>query len=109
MAGINGGAAMSNLEKSLADIAAEQQSQDAAYFSDPVSDALLKELLAMTEEACVLSDRLDTAMRLSAAGLVVDEEAIDAFEADDDLQAQRLAQHHERFRALFARIAEVGP
>lgn len=99
---------MSELTPSLAEIIAEQQQGRASFFEDAARDVFLRELLAATEELCVLSDRLDTAMRLTAAGLVVDEEAIDQFEADDDLQAERLAQHRARFAQLFERLVKTN-
>ncbi|MFN2166044.1 MAG: hypothetical protein ACK2U9_07255 [Anaerolineae bacterium] len=88
--------------ESLKEIVARQQAKAAAEAGERQPGWAL--LIELAEEVCVLRDRLDTAMRLSAAGLVVDEEAIDAFDIDEPLLAERLEAHRELFESLFARL-----
>ena len=92
-----------NTLESIRDILARQQAGAAAGSGGPPGPgwALLIEL---AEELCVLRDRLDTAMRLSAAGLVVDDQAIDAFEPEPQLLAERLERHRALFTGLFKRL-----
>ena len=90
--------------ESLKDIAARQQARSASGgVKHPGPGWAL--LIELAEEVCVLRDRLETAMRLSAAGLVVDDEAIDAFEVDEQLLAERLESHRRLFEELFERLA----
>ena len=65
---------------------------------------MLQELLNLAEELCVARDRLDTALQLSAAGLVVDGQAIDAFEPEPELLAERLERHRALYTELFQRL-----
>jgi hypothetical protein len=90
--------------RSLAEIAAEQQKQRPGYLADPAGDRALALLIEVVEELCVLNDRMDTLRRLAAAGKPLTDEAIDSFEVDEALAAERLARHRALFEKTFARL-----
>lgn len=92
------------MKPTLADIAAEQQKQRPFYLADPAGDRALAVLLETLEELCVVRDRMDTMERLAEAGEPVNAEAIDGFEVDESLMAERLARHRALFERTFARL-----
>ena len=91
---------------SLADIARAQQADRPAYHEDPATDRALALLLKVAEDLCVQRDRLDTALRMAAEGKPVNEAAIDAFEVDSSLEAERLARHRAFFQELFTALRD---
>ena len=84
----------------------EQQHAARAAHDDPLTDRLMAEIVRLAEEVCVLRDRLDTSERLAAAGKPADAAAVDAFEADAETTARRLAGHRDFFDRLFSRLGE---
>ena len=86
--------------KTLKDIAAQQQASRPAH-DDPLTDRLVAEIVSLAEEVCVLRDRLDTAERLETGAA----DAIDAYEPDETLIAERLADHTRFYEEVFARIS----
>lgn len=96
------------MKPSLADIAAEQQKRRPLYLSDPAGDHALAALIEVLEELCVLRDRMDTMERLAAAGEPISAGAIERFEVDEVLAAERLARHRALFERTFARLVPDG-
>ena len=89
---------------SLQDIAAIQQAEGPTYFDDPDKDRLLKLLLSVAEENCVLRDRLLTAQALSSA---VTDAAIDAYEVSEaDIEA-RMARHNIFYEKLMVDMVQI--
>jgi len=89
--------------QNLTDIIRAQHANRAPH-DDPLTDALLAELVRTAEEVCVLRDRLDTCQRLAAEGKAVGDNAIDEFEPDESVLAERLARHSAYFEDLFGRL-----
>ncbi|MFW2403595.1 MAG: hypothetical protein ACN4GT_02435 [Gammaproteobacteria bacterium] len=90
--------------ESLRDIIERQQQASPTYFDDPQKDAMLRTILSLAEEVCVLRDRVDTCRRLADAGQPASDAAIDAFDVADELLEQRLSAHTEFFEATLARL-----
>ena len=59
------------------------------YFADPAVDKVLSMVMALTGEVAVLRDRLDTIERLLENGQPVTRAAIDGFETDETVKADR--------------------
>lgn len=88
--------------QSLAEIAARQQADGPGYFEDPVKDRMLRLVLELAEEVCVLRDRLETAELLGRGGAAPTPDAIDAFQPSTELTCERLARHQAYFEELLA-------
>ena len=89
--------------RSLEDIVAAQQSAKSS--DDPVVEILMRELIRVAEELCVMRDRLDTCLRLAESGEPVSAAAIDAFEPSAEITEQRLARHKRLFEEVFGKLA----
>ena len=59
------------------------------YFADPAVDKMLSMVMALTGEVAVLRDRLDTIERMLEEGEPVTRAAVDAFEPDESVRAER--------------------
>lgn len=59
------------------------------YFADPAIDKVLSITLALAGEVAVLRDRLDTIERLAEAGAAPTRAAVDGYQPDADVRAQR--------------------
>ena len=94
--------------KTLRDIAAEQQAARVPH-DDPLVERLLAEIVELGEEVCVLRDRVETAELLGERGECADKAAIDAFEPDQALIEQRLANHNRWFEDIFTRLLKPLP
>lgn len=90
--------------ESLKAIAARQQKDGPVYFKDPARDHLLKLLLELAEEICVLRDRLETAACLAASGQNYSSTSIDSYEFSAEETEKRLAAHQAFFEDLFKRL-----
>lgn len=88
--------------QSLAEIAARQQADGPGYFEDPRKDRMLRLVLELAEEVCVLRDRLETAEILERGGTAPTPEAIDAFQPSAELTRDRLARHQAYFEKVLA-------
>ena len=98
--------------ESLKEITEKQQGQRPKYFNDPQKDHLVALILELTEEICVLRDRLDTSEILARQGKPVTKETIEAYQPEDALQDERLAQHtrlHERILRKMLNDKDQGP
>lgn len=73
-----------------------------AYFADPAIDKVLSIALALAGEVAVLRDRLDTVERLAASGAKVSPEAVDRYQPDPAVRAERDAWR-ERFIEVILR------
>ena len=92
--------------ESLKDIAERQQRSGPTYFDDPGKDRMLRLMLELAEEVCVLRDRLDTGIRLSESGAGVTADAIDEYKPGDALTESRLAAHQAFYEELFRKLGE---
>lgn len=93
--------------ESLQEIVTAQQAARAPR-DDPFAERVVAELLLLAEEICVLRDRLDSCARLAAAGKPCSRAAIDAFEPDDSIIAERLAEHRAFYEELFAQLDDAA-
>lgn len=59
------------------------------YFADPAIDKVLSITLALAGEVAVLRDRLDTIERLAEAGAAPTRAAVDGFQPDEAVRAER--------------------
>ena len=91
--------------KSLTDII-KQQHADRTISDDSMIESLMAEVISLAEDNCVLRDRLDTCQRLAAQHEPADDKAINAYVANDELVAARLAAHGEFFASLFSRLKQ---
>ena len=66
------------------------------FASDPQIDKLVAMIMALAGELSVVRERLDTIERLAARKGVLTSADIDAFEVDDDIDAER-----EQWRTAF--------
>ncbi len=87
----------------LSDIIRRQHA-DRSPHDDPLVDRLIAQLVRVAEEVCVLRDRLETCQRLAVAGQDAGDAAIDAFEPDDTLLAERVARHKAYYEQLFREL-----
>jgi hypothetical protein len=71
-----------------------------SFFDAPAIEAMYGMLVVMLEEICVLRDRVDTCERLGEQGIVVTPTSIEAYEADDEVEAFR----EERRRQTINRV-----
>ena len=90
--------------ESLKDIALRQQKDGPGFFDDPAQDRLLKLLLELAEEICVLRDRLATAEELAANGEAFEAGAIDGYVLSDEEVEERLARHQAFYEELFRKL-----
>lgn len=59
------------------------------YFEDPAVDKVLSIALALAGEVAVLRDRVDTIERLAEAGQAPTRAAVDGFQPDETIRADR--------------------
>ncbi len=59
------------------------------FASDPQTDKLVAMIMALAGELSVVRERLDTIERLAARNGVLTSAEIDAFEVDDEIDAER--------------------
>ena len=59
------------------------------YFEDPAIDKVLSITMALAGEVAVLRDRVDTIERLGEAGQPISRAAIDAYQPDEQVRADR--------------------
>ena len=69
-------------------------------------DQLVAALLRLTMEISVLRDRVDTQERLLVANGIVAADAVETYEPDADVQAQRMRTRTELIERLFADLSE---
>lgn len=86
---------------SLAEIARRQAQNYPVYFGDPHKDKLIRLVLTLAEDVCVLKDQLETAVLLNRNCTV---EAIESFDVDEPLLEQRLARHSAYFEELLKEL-----
>jgi hypothetical protein len=90
------------------------------YFADPAIDKVLSITMALAGETAVLRDRLDTIERLLGSGQPVNKDAIDAYQPDEAVRAERDAWRedfldnvfrivHQEREELAKRAAEMRP
>lgn len=72
------------------------------YFEDPAIDKVLSITLALAGEVAVLRDRVDTIERLAESGQPVSRAAVDAFQPDETVRAERDAMR-EHFLSIVLR------
>ena len=89
---------------SLKDIVTKQQESSPTYFDEPEKDRMMSTILALSEEVCVLRDRLDTCRRLAEDGSPATDQNIDAFDVTDSLQQERLRSHTDFLAATFEKL-----
>jgi len=90
--------------QSLKDIIERQQSHRPAYYDDPEKDHMIGLILKLTEDICVLKDRLDSYERLAGQGQIPDKVALENFEVSEQLQDERLAGHTGLFEQVFEQL-----
>ena len=90
--------------ESLEDIAKRQQAGRPNYYDDPQKDHMLALILELTEEICVLEDRLASCTELDAKGEPCNADAIQAFEPSTEEMNRRLAKHMQTFEQIFLRL-----
>jgi hypothetical protein len=76
--------------------------QRPVYFDDPAVDKVLSIALALAGEVAVLRDRLDTLERLGAAGVTISPQAVEKYQPDAAVRAERDAWR-ERFLEVVLR------
>jgi hypothetical protein len=59
------------------------------YFEDPAIDKVLSITLALAGEVAVLRDRIDTIERLGEAGQPISRAAVDSYQPDETVRAER--------------------
>jgi hypothetical protein len=59
------------------------------YFEDPAIDKVLSITMALAGEVAVLRDRIDTIERLGEAGEPISRAAVDGFQPDEGVRADR--------------------
>jgi hypothetical protein len=91
--------------ESLKDIAERQQASGPRYYDDPEKEKLLRLLLELAEETCVLRDRLATANALGEQNLPCSPEDIDAYKITEEEAGCRLARHQAFFEELFRKLS----
>lgn len=72
------------------------------YFEDPAIDKVLSITMALAGELAVLRDRVDTIERLAEAGQPATRAAVDGFEPDETVRAERDAWR-EHFLSIVLR------
>ena len=66
--------------------------RDPQFPDSPTNAELMEMVLALTAEVSVLRDRLDTHEQLASSGQSIDADAVEAFQADEDVADARSAQ-----------------
>ena len=66
--------------------------RDPQFHDSPTNAELMEMVLALTAEVSVLRDRLDTHEQLAAQGQASDAQAVEAFQASDEVTDARSAQ-----------------
>lgn len=90
--------------ESLKDIVTKQQQSSPTYFDDPEKDRMMATILTLSEEVCVLRDRLDTCRQLATDGKPAIDDNVESFEISDTLQEQRLKSHTDFLAATFEKL-----
>jgi hypothetical protein len=94
--------------QTLKSITQKQQAASPTYFDDPEKARLMKCMLSLAEEICVLRDRLDTCSKLADQDKPATDANIESFEVTDEMEAQRLQRHTELFECTLAAV-KAGP
>ncbi len=77
------------------------------YFADPAIDQMHATLLAVTAELSVLQDRFDLIERVLDSRGVLTRADLEAFEFDDQAEAERSDNRQQLVRRLFRDISAV--
>ncbi len=81
------------------------------FFDDPAIDQLYAVVVELAAELSVAYDRIDTLERLLDADKVLARDRIERFEADEQVETQRMQRREaylERIFRVFAQDAEPG-
>ena len=95
----------SEMMKSLKEIAKLQQESAPYYFGDIEKDRMLKVIMQLTEDICVLKDRLLIMELLNSAGESISDSAIEDFQWTDQQNQQRLNDHQAEFEKAFSQLS----
>jgi len=71
------------------------------FFDDPSIDQMMTFLIELTTEVAVLRERLDTVERLLDAGIPVTREAIEAYQPQPTVDAERNAWRDAYLKRVF--------
>ena len=74
------------------------------YFDDPAVDKVLSITMALAGEVAVMRERLDTLERLLEAGEPISRPAIDAYEPDTSVRADRNAWRETFLDVIFRAV-----